>query len=206
MSDTAIETPIISTPSEDSPVTNNSTHPTSSSGATSKELTRICVLNIDALDEVQEEPLAEGVKFKRVYKVMKCEGEKDYVEACEGAGQMRPKKNKLMLLDDIFEWKLAAQILMDEKCMGIKDQKRIAIINLTEFPYITTHIDYRDQKEILGAAFNDEAFLSQVMTYVNADECRSQWICTLIINSNISHATFRLLNGGVCDLFNLYKL
>lgn len=198
MSDTVIETPIVATPSEDSPV---------NAQPTPKDpLTKICVVEIDSVDEAQEESLADGVKFKRVYKVMKCNGDDIYVEACKCSGQMRPKNNKLMLLDEIFEWKLAAQIVANEKAADITDQKRLAIIDLTEFPYVSTHVDYRDQTELLGNVLSDKEFLSQILTYWDTPECKGQWVCALIINTNLNHVTFRLLNSSVYTLFRNYEL
>ncbi len=204
MSDTILETPSKEDALE--VISNEPLEPKDvSTEPIAKDAVRVHVLALDRIFETDDNA-PEGIMFKKSFKVTKCEGPAEYVSATQFAGQMRRTTNKVELLDEIFEYKLAAQILKEEKDANISGKRRILVVDVTEFPYISTHVDYRDQEEVLKSSLNDEKFVEEVLKYWNADGCKERWCCAMFVNQHINRVTFRLLNGCIEGLFNLYTL
>jgi hypothetical protein len=65
------------------------------------------------------------------------------------------------------------------------NQRKMLVINITDYPYVTSYFDYRDQSEI-----NKNTLLSKIIT--REWENRNS-IPTILVNSNIYHTNLKLI-------------
>ena len=163
--------------------------------------TNIVVTSAQKVDHSFKEgfQLPDYVEHFSCYKITDCSSSEQIYNDATKNDAIMGELNKLQSLDHIFEEKVASNM---RPLVGT--DKALCMIELSDFPYVYTWLDKRDQTKCARNAFSEDFAVALEKTYT--EDYPSNNIPVLTLNKLINSVVLNMINNVRSDIYDAYTL